>query len=70
MVLSILIFVVLHILAEFNRPHLPDTKRKDEDTEGVTDNKEPDTYPGKSKILIQWEILHRIFGAALMDCSF
>ena len=73
MVLAIFILVVFQVLAEFNRPHLPplpDTKREDEDMEGGTANEEPAPSPGKSKIHIAWEILHRLFGAALMACPF
>ena len=67
--LAILIVLIVQILAAFNMPHLPPppyTKYKDEDMEGGTANEEPAPLPGKSKICIAWEILHRIFVAALM----
>ena len=44
----------------------PYTKREDEDTEGETANEEPEPLPRNSKIHIAWEILHRLFGTALM----
>ena len=67
--ITIFILVVFQVLAAFNRPHpppTPDTKRGDEDMEGVTSNEDPISSPGKSKICIAWEILHRLFGEALM----
>ena len=67
--LAILIFVVLQVLAAFNMENLPpppDLKREYEKMEGGTDNEEPVPLPGKSKISIAWEILHRLFGAELM----
>ena len=73
MFLAIFILVVLQVLVEFNRPHLPpppDPKREDEDMEGGTANKDPSPSPEKSKICIAWEILHIIFFAALMACYF
>ena len=60
-------------MEEFNGsrlPPLPDTKREDKYMEGGTANEEPAPLPVKSKICIAWEILHRIFGEALMACSF
>ena len=60
-------------MAEFNRPHLPplpDTKHEDGDMKGGKANEEPAPSSGKSNICIAWEILSRLFGAALMDCSF
>ena len=67
-----LILVVFQVLAAFKRPHLsphPDSKCEDENMELGTANEEPAPLPGKSKICIAWEILHRIFGTALMACS-
>ena len=67
--LAIFIIVFFLILVALNRPHPPpppDPKCKDEDTEGGIANEEPAPLPGKPKICIAWEILHRIFGAALM----
>ena len=73
MVLDIFIVVVFYVMAAFNRKHIPPlpyTNSKDEYMEGGTAKQEPDKYPGKSKIRIAWEILHRHFGAALTACSF
>ena len=67
--LSIFILVVFQVLQAFNRPHItppPDPKRKDEEMEGKTSNKEPLPSPGNPKIQISWEIIHRLFGPALM----
>ena len=72
MFLSILLFVVSQVLAEFNSPRLPPLpypKCEDEEMEGLTASEEPAPSPGKSKICIAWEILHRLFGASLMDFS-
>jgi len=71
--LAIFILVIFQVLAAYNRPHLPpapEPKREDDEMEGGTANEEPVPSPGKSKIRISWEILHRLFGAALMACSF
>ena len=71
--LAIFILVVFQVFAAFNRPHhpsTPDTKCKDEETEGGTANDEPTPLSGKYKICIAWEILHRLFGAALMACRY
>ena len=73
MVIAIFILVVFQVLATFNRPYLPpppDPKRKDEEMEERTANKETFPSPEKSKIYISWEIFHRIFGAAFKDFSF
>ena len=70
MVLTIFILVVLQVWGGFNRPHLPhlpDPKGEDNYMEGGTDNDEPAPSPGKSNICIAWEIIHRLFGAALVD---
>ena len=71
--LAILILVIFQVLSEFNRPHLPpppDPKSEDQEMEGGTANEEPAPPLGKSKIHIAWEILHRIFCASIMACSF
>ena len=73
MVLTIFILVVLQVWGGFNRPHLPplpDPQREDKYMEGGTDNDEPAPSPGKSNICIAWEIIHRLFGAALVDFPF
>ena len=69
MVLAIFILVVFQVLVTFNRSHLSLTtnnKRKDEEMKGGTANEGPDPLSVNSKSRIAWEILHRIFGAALM----
>ena len=67
--LDIFIFVVFQVLVVFNRPFVPprpDPEREYEEMEVGTANKESTTSPGKSKICITWEILHRIFGSVIM----
>ena len=56
--LAIFILVVFQYFVAFNRPHLPPSKRKEEETEGGIVNKEPSPLSGNSNIRIAWEILH------------
>ena len=67
--LAIFILVVFQVLVVFNRPHLPpppDPNREDEEIEGGTANEDPDPSQVKSNICIAWDIIYRLFGAALM----
>ena len=67
--LDIFILVVFQVLAVFNRPYLPpppNPEREYEEMEVGTANEKSTKSPGKYKICITWEILHRIFGSANM----
>ena len=71
--LAILVLVVFQVFVAFNRPHLPytpDPKRKDDDIKGGISNEEPATSPVNYKIVISWEILHRLCGAVLAACIY